>query len=101
MRSDGKMLSGCIVRHLIMPLAAYDSVNIVKYVAGLKKDVYFSLMSQYTPYGDIEKLPELKRRITKREYMRVYDEVISSGLKYVYVQDFDSAQTEFIPRWDY
>ena len=33
LREDGKMLSGCIVRHLILPLASYDSVNIVKFVS--------------------------------------------------------------------
>ena len=35
MRGDGKMLSGCIVRHLILPLAAYDSVEIVKFISTL------------------------------------------------------------------
>lgn len=49
MRGDGKMLSGCIVRHLILPLAAYDSVEIVKFISTLPEGVYFSLMSQYTP----------------------------------------------------
>lgn len=101
MRGDGKMLSGCIVRHLILPLAAYDSVNVVKFVSGLQGDVYLSLMSQYTPFGDIKNLPELQRRITRREYARVLRAVEDCGLKRVFLQDFDSADENFIPAWDY
>lgn len=98
---EGKMLSGCIVRHLILPLAAYDSVKVVKFVAGLGKDVYFSLMSQYTPFGEADKFPELQRRITDREYKLVLDEVERAGLKNVFLQDRASAQTGFIPHWDF
>lgn len=99
--SDGKLLSGCIVRHLVLPLAAYDSIEIVKFVSSLPKDTYFSLMSQYTPFGEIEKFPELKRTITAREYERVLAAVYESGLCNVFAQDADSARTAFIPQWDY
>ena len=101
MREDGKMLSGCIVRHLILPLAAYDSINIVKFVSTLPKDTYFSLMSQYTPFGEIEKYNELQRGITKREYERVLAAVQECGLKNVFLQDMQSATTNYIPQWDY
>jgi putative pyruvate formate lyase activating enzyme len=98
---EGKMLSGCIVRHLILPLAAYDSVEVVKFVASLPKDTYFSLMSQYTPYGDIAAFPELQRRITKREYRMVLDAVENYHLTNVFLQDKGSADTSYIPEWDY
>lgn len=101
MREDGKMLSGCIVRHLIMPLASYDSVNIVKFVSTLSKDVYFSLMSQYTPFGEIENFKELQRKITRREYEKVLAAVEEYGLKNVFLQDFESATEEYIPNWDF
>ena len=101
MREDGKMLSGCIVRHLILPLAAYDSVNVVKFVSTLPKTVYFSLMSQYTPFGDIANLKELNRRITKREYEKVVAAVEEYGLKNVFLQDYESATEEYIPKWDF
>lgn len=101
MREDGKMLSGCIIRHLILPLAAYDSIEVVKFVSSLPKSVYFSLMSQYTPFGEIEKYKELQRRITKREYERVLSAVREYGLENVFLQDFDSAGEKFIPQWDF
>lgn len=98
---DGKMLSGCIVRHLILPQAAYDSVNVVKFIATLPKDTYFSLMSQYTPYGEADKFPELKRHITAREYNTVLSAVRAANLKNVFLQDKCSADTSFIPKWDF
>lgn len=98
---EGKMLSGCIIRHLILPLASYDSVNVVKFVSELPESVYFSLMSQYTPFGEAEKFSELKRRITRREYRKVLDAVNEYGLKNVFIQDFDSAKEDYIPVWDF
>ncbi len=101
LREDGKMLSGCIVRHLILPLASYDSVNIVKFVSELPENVYFSLMSQYTPFGDIKNFNELQRKITKREYEKVLFAVEEYGLKNVFIQDMESAAEKYIPRWDF
>lgn len=101
MREDGKMLSGCIVRHLILPCAVYDSVNIVKFVSTLPDTVYLSLMSQYTPYGEAERYEELKRKITFREYKRVISAVRESGLERVFLQDRESADENFIPEWDF
>lgn len=101
MRADGKMLSGCIVRHLILPLAAYDSVNVVRFLASLPGEIGFSLMSQYTPFGDIADYPELQRRITRREYEKVLAAVEESGLKQVFLQDRTSADACYVPQWDY
>ena len=101
MRDDGKMLSGCIVRHLVLPLAAYDSVEVVKFVSTLKRDVYFSLMAQYTPFGDIKNYKELQRKITPREYNRVLDDVERCNLANVFIQNLDSSGENFIPDWDY
>lgn len=99
---DGKMLSGIIIRHLIMPLCSEDSVAIMRWIKNnMPSDVYVSLMSQYTPVGVNKKYPELNRRITAREYKRVLDEVYSLGLKNVYVQDKSSAEEKYIPEWDF
>ncbi|MDE7083117.1 MAG: radical SAM protein [Clostridia bacterium] len=101
MRDDGKMLSGCIIRHLILPLAAYDSAEVVRFVSTLPKTVFFSLMSQYTPFGEIGNFKELNRRITKREYERVVAAVEEYGLENVFLQEFSSANQDFIPKWDF
>lgn len=98
---DGIMQSGCIIRHLILPLNTADSINVVTWVKERINDrAYLSLMSQYTPFGEIENYPELKRPITKKEYDRVLDKVYELGLTNVFVQDFESVGTQYIPVWD-
>ena len=102
MTEDGKMLSGCIVRHLVIPLCSGDSKNIVKWFAKeLPKDTYLSLMSQYTPFGDIQGLPELSRRVTPREYNAVVDTAFALGIEKLFLQERESSGEKYIPQWDF
>lgn len=98
---DGKMLEGVIVRHLILPLNTQDSINVVKWFASLNSDAYFSLMGQYTPFGKIENFKELQRKITKREYDKVFTALIDAGIENFFAQELSSATEEFIPTWDF
>ncbi len=98
---EGKMISGCVVRHLIMPMCVENSKDVVRFVSTLPKTVFFSLMSQYTPFGDIARFPELKRKITPREYKAVLSAVTAAGLENVFLQGSKSSGEEFIPVWDY
>ena len=96
------MLSGLIVRHLVMPLCTSDSKSIVKWFARNVNDkAYLSVMRQYTPFGDIQKFPELARPITAREYNAVVDESLTLGVKNLFTQEKQSATEQYIPKWDY
>lgn len=98
---NGKMLSGLIVRHLVMPMGVNDSIGVLKWFAReMPKSAYLSLMSQYTPYGETEKYPELKRKITAREYDEVLSYAFSLGIQNLFAQKRSSAGKEFIPVWD-
>jgi putative pyruvate formate lyase activating enzyme len=99
---DGKMLSGLIVRHLVMPMGVADSKNILRWFkAELPETAHLSLMSQYTPYGDCARFPELTRPITSREYNAVLDEAFALGIENLFVQEQSSSSENFIPAWDY
>ncbi|MBE5745496.1 MAG: radical SAM protein [Clostridiales bacterium] len=99
---EGKMLSGCIVRHLVMPLCTADSKALLRWFRGaLPKATYLSLMSQYTPFGNIENFPELQRRITAREYNAVVDEAFALGIDNLFLQERDSSGKAYIPSWDF
>ena len=100
---QGKMLSGCIVRHLVMPLCTSDSKTLLKWFnAYLPPSTYLSLMSQYTPFGEIEGYKELSRPITAREYNAVLDTALSLGLENrLFLQERKSSSEKYIPEWDY
>ncbi len=99
---DGLLKSGVIVRHMIMPLGTVDSKKILEWFASHKTDgTYLSLMAQYTPFGDFQKYDELKRKITKQEYDRVYEYMLSLSIENYFIQERKSAEESFIPKWDY
>ena len=102
MTADGKMLSGCIVRHLVMPLCSADCKNILKWFAReLPSTTYLSVMSQYTPFGQIDGFPELSRKITAREYNAAVQTAFDLGIKNLFIQERSSAKQTYIPTWDY
>ncbi len=103
MTEDGKMLSGCIVRHLVMPLCTGDSKTLIKWFnATLPPSSYLSLMSQYTPFGEIEGYKELSRPITAREYDAVVDTALELGLENrLFLQERDSSGKKYIPEWEF
>ena len=99
---NGIMKSGVIVRHLILPMCQNDSIEIVDWFKNNQKnDAYFSLMSQYTPYGDIQNFKELNRPITKREYDKVLNSLQGLNEDRVFIQELESSSKKYIPKWDF
>ena len=102
MTENGKMLSGTVVRHLVMPLCVSDSKALLKWFKNeLPQETYLSLMSQYTPFGKLESFPELARPVTKREYETVVNYALDLGLERIFFQERNSSGKAYIPTWDY
>ncbi len=101
MTKEGKMLSGCIVRHLVMPLCSSDSKAIVKWFTSLPQTTYLSLMRQYTPFGEIEGMPELSRPITSREYRTAVETALDLGIERLFIQEKNAVGEKYIPSWDF
>lgn len=98
---DGIIQQGVIIRHLILPGNVQESKSILLWVKeNLPDDIYISLMSQYTPYGEIENIKELNRRLTTAEYNKVIDYFFEIGLKNGFMQEKTSSQTKYIPNFD-
>lgn len=95
------MKSGLIVRHLILPQNTNSSIEVIDWVKNNLGDTYLSLMAQYTPCGDLETMPELGRRITQREYDKVVNYALNQGMENLYIQDLTSADSEYIPSFDF
>ena len=99
---DGKILSGLIVRHLVMPACTSDSLKILDFLKETLPDgTSLSLMRQYTPMGEYERYPELCRTLTAREYRRVTDYALALGFDPLYTQDKESVGKAYIPDWDF
>ncbi|MCR4435049.1 MAG: radical SAM protein [Clostridiales bacterium] len=95
---EGLMQKGLIVRHLILPGLAEESIKILDWIkANLPGHVLVSLMSQYTPYYKADCHPKINRRITRREYDRVVNHFLKLGFENGYIQERDSAEEGYIP----
>ncbi len=99
--SDGLMKKGVIVRHLVLPQNVDESLAILQFLSSVIGKNYLSLMAQYTPFGNLDGTPELKRKITKREYKTVVDMAMELGFENLFLQDEKSCDTAFIPKWDF
>ncbi len=100
---DGERLkTGILVRHLVLPGCTSDSKCALDFLHEiLPAEAPISILRQYTPMGDIEKFPELGRKITDREYARAVDYAYALGFETVYTQEKDSADEKFVPKWEF
>ena len=97
----GIMKRGLIIRHLVLQKNTNSSIEILDWINENLPDTYVSLMAQYTPCGNLEATPELKRKITEREYNKVVNHALDLGMDKIFIQDTKSADKKFIPEFDF
>ncbi len=97
---DGIIRRGVIIRHLVLPGQADDSVKVLDWIAdALGADVLVSLMAQYYPAHRAAELAGMDRRLEPAEYRRVLDHFHRLGLE-GFTQELASATRDFTPRFD-
>ncbi len=99
--TNGIMEKGVIVRHLLLPQSTKDAMEIFDWVRENTPNAYFSIMSQYIPLHKAKNHPVIGRKITKREYDKVVDYILSFDFPNVFIQEMSSAKTDFIPPFDF
>lgn len=99
---DGeKLVSGVLVRHLVLPGCAEDSKAILRYLyETYGDDIWISIMRQYTPSEKLSGFDELGRRVTDEEYEDVLRFAAQLGITCGYTQLDESAKDSFIPQFD-
>lgn len=97
--SQGRMTRGMIVRHLVLPGGAEDSIAVLRWLRDTLPldDILISVMSQYTPFYKAAQYPELNRRLSQAEYDQVMDALDDLGIENGFVQELSSAKEEYTP----
>lgn len=99
--NDGILQKGVIVRHLCLPACGDDSKEVIRYVyENYKENVLLSIMSQYTPFGNCGKCPELTRKLRAEEYDEIIDFCLGIGIENAFIQEEEAASESFIPVFD-
>ena len=98
---DGLLKRGLIIRHLVLPGQANQAKEIMDWVSNEfpKGAVLFSLMSQFTPWGDLSKCPEVNRKLRRGERESTADYMRALGLA-GFCQEATSAKEEYTPPFD-
>lgn len=99
--ADGIMQKGLIIRHLVLPMGTNEAIKVIDWVESNTPNAVFSLMSQYTPCGNLENFKEINRKLTLREHNKVLDYLECSNIKAFYTQELDSSSTIYIPDFDF
>lgn len=98
---NGLLLRGTIIRHLILPGQVGQAKAVMDWVGREFEPgtVLFSLMSQYTPWGDLSAHPELDRRLRPGEIRAAQAYMKNLGLA-GFTQERTSAREEYTPPFD-
>lgn len=98
---DGLIKRGVIIRHLILPGQVAQAKAVMDWVQERwpRGEVLFSLMSQYTPWGDLSGHPEINRRLRKGEMNSAIEYMQNLGLP-GFCQERTSAKEEYTPPFD-
>ena len=98
---DGLLRRGTVIRHLILPGQVEQAKRVMDWVAREfpRGTVLFSLMSQYTPWGDLSACPELNRRLRPGEMRAAREYMENLGLD-GFTQERTSAREEYTPPFD-
>ena len=100
-RPDGLMAKGVIVRHLTLPGYLEDSKNVIHYLnQAYGKQIFISIMNQYTPLANLERYPELNQTVGPADYNELIEYAISLGVENGFIQDGEAAKESFIPEFD-
>jgi putative pyruvate formate lyase activating enzyme len=98
---EGLLLSGVIIRHLMLPGLLFDSKKIVEYIYNKYGDnVYISLMNQYTPLFNATEYPEINKPLNPKHYDSLVNHCIDIGIKNAFIQEEGTVKESFVPHFD-
>ncbi len=81
MDASGLAKRGLLIRHLVMPDALGETLEIMRFIATMiSVNTYVNVMPQYHPSGDIGSMKSLRRQITPKEHARALQYALEAGL---------------------
>lgn len=97
---NGLMKNGVIIRHLVLPLNIENSFKCLDYIKdNYGTDQFVSIMAQYCPCHLASQYTEINRKLHPIEYKRVLNHISQLGFNNGFVQDLDSANLCFTPKF--
>lgn len=100
--SNGIMIKGVIVRHLMLPGLLFDSKKVIDSVhKNFGDSIFISIMNQYTPLNKACNYPKINKTLNPKHYDALIDYALSIGIKNGFIQDDGTTDMNFIPPFNY
>ena len=75
-------------------------MRILDWISDKLEGAWVSLMAQYLPFGRVQGVDQLERRLFQEEYDAVVDHLMELGLEDGFVQELSSSDEKYIPAFD-
>lgn len=85
MGPDGIATRGVLVRHLVLPERAAAPEAVMRIVAGVSREIWVNVLSQYRPVHEAQRFPVLARTVRAEEVRFAVDAARRAGLVNVLV----------------
>ena len=96
---EGMLTRGVLVRHLVLPGYADDSMKALRMLrSAFGDDIWISVMNQYTPMPGMR--PPLDRSVSEDEYTLVLDYADHLGITEGFRQEGGTVSESFIPPFE-
>lgn len=89
---QGLACRGLLVRHLVLPKNQSNSREVLRVLASVSLEIPISLMAQYRPGYQANRLPEINRLVWPGEYEEVLALAEQLAFEEIIIQDMDSAR---------
>lgn len=77
-------------------------MEVLKWIKeNLEENVLISVMAQYFPTYRAKNIPDLNRKLTKREYKKVEEYLYELDLKNGYMQEIGEQEEKYVPNFKY
>ena len=97
---NGKILSGLIVRHMILPNNVENSKRVIKWISeNLGENTIISIMAQYYPEykAKTKEYSEINRKITYEELEQVENYLFEKNMLNGFIQELGDHEEEYVP----
>lgn len=99
--SEGCIIKGVIVRHLMLPGLLFDSKKVIDLIYNRYKDnIFISLMNQYIPMFKASDYPEINKPLNPKHYDSLINYALDIGIKNGFIQDEGTNKIAFIPSFN-
>lgn len=99
--SNGHMIKGVIVRHLMLPGLLFDSKKVIDLIYNRYSDnIYISLMNQYVPMFKACDYPKIDKPLNPKHYDSLINYAVELGITNGFIQDEGANTSDFIPNFN-